>query len=76
MLRRLAAGAGILLVTALVTPHTSAVAAPVDGTLLLDESFTGASVANSNIIPLNDACLTAATSNPPAGGSALGPCTK
>ncbi len=32
-------------------------------------------MANPNIIPLNDACLTAATGPPPAGSSALGVCS-
>ncbi|WP_154673979.1 DUF7507 domain-containing protein [Nakamurella lactea] len=76
--RRVAATtASIVLIAAMATAVApAALAAPADGTLLLDESFTGTSAENPNIIPLNDACLTAATTNPPPGGSAHGPCTK
>lgn len=49
--------------------------AAATGTLLLDETFAGSSVTNPGFVPLNDACLTGASSAPPAGGSTLGPCT-
>jgi hypothetical protein len=44
------------------------------GSVLLDETFTGTSAADPNIIPLGRACLTAATTAPPAGQSTLGVC--
>jgi hypothetical protein len=44
------------------------------GSVLLDETFTGTSAADPNIIPLGKACLTAATTAPPAGQSTLGVC--
>src|SRR6516162_2177484 len=48
------------------------------GTPLLTETFTGASVADPNFIPLGDACLTgaAANSTPPPGQSSLSNCAK
>ncbi len=57
-----------------VAAAPAAAAAPADGTPLLDEAFTGPSVANPNVIPLNDACLPAATEAPPAGSSTPGVC--
>ncbi|KAB1881689.1 cell wall anchor protein, partial [Microbacterium maritypicum] len=46
------------------------------GTLLLNETFTGADVPDSRAIGLNDACLTGAAlgSTPPAGASNLSDC--
>ncbi|QIM17579.1 hypothetical protein G7066_00605 [Leucobacter coleopterorum] len=46
------------------------------GTVLLNETFTGASVADSRAVALNDACLTGATlgSAPPVGESNLSDC--
>ncbi|MFI0939082.1 hypothetical protein [Streptomyces sp. NPDC021020] len=65
----------------LPAPRTSA--APAGGTrstrqggsLLLDETFTGTSVADPGFQPLDTTCLTGATTAPPAGGSTTGPCT-
>lgn len=47
------------------------------GSVLLNEDFTGESVADPAIVPLDTACLTAAPegSTPPAGSSSLGYCT-
>jgi uncharacterized repeat protein (TIGR01451 family) len=75
---------GRLAVTLVLTALTAgvlAVAPPpavaaANGSLLLDDSFTGTSVANPEVLRLNAACLTAATSAPPAGASDLGECGK
>jgi Bacterial lectin len=44
------------------------------GTVLLNETFEGASAPDPNLIPLDNACLTGASSPPPSGASPLGPC--
>ncbi|GAB1639922.1 lectin-like domain-containing protein [Krasilnikovia sp. MM14-A1259] len=71
------AGAGLLLAATtaggLAVRVTPAVAAA--GSLLFDESFQGASVADPGVLPLNDACLTGASSaTAPAGRSGLARC--
>ncbi|WP_412741737.1 hypothetical protein [Krasilnikovia sp. MM14-A1004] len=70
-------GAGLLLavstVAGLTVRATPALAA--GGSLLFDESFQGASVADPGVLALNDACLTGATSvTAPAGRSRLARC--
>lgn len=42
--------------------------------VLLDETFTGTSVADPGFVPLDTACLTGASAEPPAGQSQIGPC--
>ncbi len=64
-----------VLVSALVTVPTIGPASAATGSLLLDETFTGPSAPDSNIVPLGDACLTAATTAPPPGQSTLGVCS-
>jgi uncharacterized repeat protein (TIGR01451 family) len=70
----------LLALTVLAAAALSATAGPAqavqNGSLLLDDPFTGTSVANSGIKGLNDACLTAATAAPPAGAANLGVCGK
>ncbi|MGW5354727.1 DUF7507 domain-containing protein [Streptomyces sp. NPDC004031] len=46
------------------------------GSLLLDETFSGTSVADPGFQPLDTTCLTGATTAPPAGESTTGPCTE
>lgn len=48
------------------------------GSSLVDETFTGTSVADPRFVPLGDACLTAAgrPSTPPSGASTLSGCTE
>lgn len=45
------------------------------GSELLNEPFTGSSVADPGFQPLNSVCLTGAAGAPPAGQSSTGPCT-
>ena len=45
------------------------------GSVLLNETFTGSSVADPGFVPLDTACLTGASGPPPAGESTVGPCT-
>ncbi|MFI6645641.1 hypothetical protein [Streptomyces sp. NPDC050504] len=47
-----------------------------NGSLILGDSFTGTSIADPHLLPLGDACLTAAVDAPPPGSSALGPCAR
>lgn len=58
----------------MVQPQSASAA----GTVLVSESFSGASVSDPRFVPLGDACLTAAArpSTPPAGGSTLTYCRK
>ncbi|MGN5633187.1 DUF7927 domain-containing protein, partial [Streptomyces sp. AC154] len=42
--------------------------------VLLDETFTGTSVPDPGFVPLDNACLTGASAEPPAGQSQVGPC--
>ncbi|MBO3743813.1 DUF7507 domain-containing protein [Actinoplanes flavus] len=77
--RRLGAASGATLLLAvtvaagLVVRVTPAQAAT--GSRLFDESFRGASVADPGVLPLNDACLTGASSpSAPAGRSGLARC--
>ncbi|WP_061299520.1 DUF7507 domain-containing protein [Herbidospora cretacea] len=44
--------------------------------LLLNETFTGATIADSGFVPLGTVCLTGATVVPPPGVSATGPCNQ
>ncbi|WP_157520821.1 DUF7507 domain-containing protein [Herbidospora daliensis] len=44
--------------------------------LLLNETFTGATIADSGFVPLGTVCLTGATVTPPPGVSATGPCNQ
>jgi uncharacterized repeat protein (TIGR01451 family) len=68
----LVAGAALLLPGA----GSAAEAAPgPNGSVLLDETFTGDSVADPGFMPLDSACLTGAAGPPPAGASTTGPCT-
>ena len=48
---------------------------PSGGSTLLSEQFTGSVVADPGFVPLNDACLTGASAQPPAEASAPAPCT-
>lgn len=57
-----------------VVPGAAAMAKAAGGTVLLSETFSGASVADSRWKPLNDACLTGASAAPPSGESTVGPC--
>jgi uncharacterized repeat protein (TIGR01451 family) len=79
MARRLVGGFAVLLATiALAGMGTLAGAGPAaaqTGSLLVDETFAGTSAADANFVPLGDACLTAATTAPPAGHSTLGVCS-
>ncbi|WNM25272.1 DUF7507 domain-containing protein [Demequina capsici] len=61
-------------VVALLAVAAPAAHAALLGTLLLDETFAGTSVADSRAMGLGDACLTSATAAPTAGESDLGPC--
>ncbi|MFC1420943.1 DUF7927 domain-containing protein [Streptacidiphilus cavernicola] len=45
------------------------------GSVLLDETFQGSSIADPGFMPLDTACLTGASGPPPAGESTTGPCT-
>ncbi|MGW4646810.1 DUF7507 domain-containing protein [Kitasatospora sp. NPDC004289] len=45
------------------------------GSVLLNETFTGSSIADPGFVPLDSACLTGAGGPPPAGQSTTGPCT-
>ncbi|GAA2030185.1 hypothetical protein GCM10009839_32310 [Catenulispora yoronensis] len=58
-----------------LSPASAAPLLPSSGSVLLDEPFTGTSVANPGFNPLQDACLTGATASAPPGSSTLGPCT-
>ncbi len=42
--------------------------------VLLDETFTGTSVTDPGFMPLDNACLTGASDEPPADESQVGPC--
>jgi hypothetical protein len=64
---------GLVVVASSVASSPGAGAAT--GSVLLDETFTGTSAASPNIVPLGNACLTAATTAPPAGRSRLGVCS-
>uniref|UniRef100_A0AAU2VP91 DUF11 domain-containing protein n=1 Tax=Streptomyces sp. NBC_00008 TaxID=2903610 RepID=A0AAU2VP91_9ACTN len=46
----------------------------VGESVLLDEPFTGTSVSDPGFVPLDNACLTGASAEPPAGESQVGPC--
>lgn len=70
-----AATIGALAASGLAVTVAGPVAAAA-GSPLLNESFGGTTVADPALIGLDDACLTAATAAPPAGGSNLGPCTR
>ena len=60
----------------LAVPAAGPAAAATDGSLLLEDAFDGASVANPAVLALNDACLTRATTAPPDDSSELGVCAK
>ncbi|MER5866204.1 hypothetical protein [Kitasatospora sp. NPDC002040] len=45
------------------------------GSVLLNETFTGSSIADPGFVPLDSVCLTGAAGAPPAGQSPTGPCT-
>ncbi|MFD0635575.1 hypothetical protein ACFQ9X_32530 [Catenulispora yoronensis] len=45
------------------------------GSPLLTENFAGSTVADPGFVPLNNACLTGASTTPPGGMSRLGPCS-
>lgn len=64
---------GLLLAAA---PTAAAPASPraVGESVLLDEDFTGSSVPDPGFVPLDNACLTGASAEPPAGESQVGPC--
>ncbi|KZX20095.1 Ig-like domain-containing protein [Rathayibacter tanaceti] len=72
--RPLALGLVLLLIVSIlvVLPASKAQAA----TVLVQEAFTGTSVTDSAWQPLDDACLTRASTAPPTGASRLGACTK
>ncbi|QIM17823.1 hypothetical protein G7066_02370 [Leucobacter coleopterorum] len=78
MRRQLLAGfAAVAILSASVAGLGQATpAAAAGGSLLLDESFSGASVADPRAKALNDACLTAATGPGPGGSSNLAQCTR
>ncbi|WP_371602961.1 hypothetical protein OG345_14510 [Streptomyces sp. NBC_01220] len=62
-----------LLLTAV--PTAAAPPAPrVGESVLLDETFTGTSVSDPGFVPLDSACLTGASAEPPADQSQVGPC--
>ncbi|WP_327709150.1 hypothetical protein OG912_10670 [Streptomyces sp. NBC_00464] len=62
-----------LLLTAV--PTAAAPPAPrVGESVLLDETFTGTSVSDPGFVPLDNACLTGASAEPPADESQVGPC--
>lgn len=66
---------GLLLCSALATAGPPGGPRAVrDGSLLLDETFTGDSVRDEGFMPLDTACLTGASAPPAAGESAIGPC--
>ncbi|MFC1409236.1 hypothetical protein ACEZCY_10920 [Streptacidiphilus sp. N1-12] len=44
------------------------------GSVLLDETFQGSSIADPGFVPLDSVCLTGAAAEPPADESATGPC--
>ncbi|NEC06621.1 DUF11 domain-containing protein [Streptomyces sp. SID7909] len=55
-------------------PAASSSARALGESVLLDETFTGTSVADPGFVPLDTACLTGASAEPPAGQSQTGPC--
>ncbi|QIK62523.1 DUF11 domain-containing protein [Leucobacter viscericola] len=75
---RLLAGLAItaMLGASLVGASSSTPAHAAGGSLLLDETFTGASVNDARAIGLSEACLTGASAAPGPTQSNLGPCTE
>jgi uncharacterized repeat protein (TIGR01451 family) len=65
----------LVVMTVLQVAAVTGARAATDGTLLMDESFTGSSVSDPNLLPLGAACLTGASAAPPSGASALGVCS-
>ncbi|MDQ1131224.1 DUF5979 domain-containing protein [Microbacterium sp. SORGH_AS_0888] len=74
----LAVVAGLAAAAALAGPIAASAAPVSGGSLLSDETFSGATVPDARWIGLGDSCLTAATpgSAPPAGVSNLSGCSK
>ncbi|GAA3201298.1 hypothetical protein GCM10010468_14400 [Actinocorallia longicatena] len=62
---------GVLAAALLTVPGA---AAAQSGSLLLNEPFTGGSIADPGFLPLDTVCLTGAAGPPPAGQSTTGPC--
>ncbi|WP_147472777.1 DUF7507 domain-containing protein [Streptomyces triticirhizae] len=56
------------------SPGAVPMAPPSDGSLLLDETFAGTQVDDPGFVPLDTACLTGASAEPPPGVSTVGPC--
>lgn len=73
--------AGLALVALCTSAVVPASASPwverhrAGGSVLLDETFQGSSIADPGFMPLDTACLTGAATTPPAGESTTGPCT-
>ncbi len=74
--RRVLGAATVIAVGSLTPVMQIPATAAGEGSPLLTETFSGTSVADSAIVPLGSACLTAATTSPPADRSKLGPCAK
>ncbi|MFJ8042541.1 hypothetical protein ACIRBX_18840 [Kitasatospora sp. NPDC096147] len=83
VVRRLLATTVVLLATGLAAPGVGRADQIPDrsgaraggGSVLLNETFTGSSIADPGFVPLDSVCLTGAAGAPPAGESTTGPCT-